>query len=142
MFQSIGNHTLGNYVEGQANFSRSDASCHALYSCLVDTLLDLDCIHQASSYCFRYMFVLSSIISPPPPPPPPPPQTCLVFLCGGCRTQSSMSLVSTSTVTSTHHMLRPLQNGVVGNKLQCKLFSTYVMHDRHCKVRHCIIMYS
>ena len=44
-----------------------------------------------------------------------PPQTCQVFLCGGCRTQSSMCLMSTSTVTSTHHMLRPLQNGVVGN---------------------------
>jgi len=45
---------------------------------------------------------------------PSPPQACLVFLCGGCRTQSSMILVSTSTVTSTHHMLRLLYNGVVG----------------------------
>jgi len=51
---------------------------------------------------------LTSIISHSPPP-----QTYLVFLYGGCRTQSSMILVSTSTVTSTHHMLRPLHNGVV-----------------------------
>jgi len=50
-----------------------------------------------------------------------PLMTCLVFLCGGCRTQSSMILVSISTVTSTHHMLRPLHNGVVGTNCSAKL---------------------
>ena len=43
------------------------------------------------------------------------PQTILVSRCGGCRTQSSMSLVSTCTVISTHQMLRTLQHGLVGS---------------------------
>ena len=43
----------------------------------------------------------------------PPPQTILVSHCGGCRTLSSVSLVSTSTVISTHQMLRTLQHGLV-----------------------------
>ena len=45
-----------------------------------------------------------------------PPQTILVSRCGGCRTQSSVSLVSTSTVISTHRMLRTLQPGLVGSE--------------------------
>ena len=36
--------------------------------------------------------------------------------CGGCRTPSSVSLVSTSTVISTHQMLRVLQHGLVGSE--------------------------
>ena len=45
-----------------------------------------------------------------------PPQTILVSRCGGCRTLSSVSLVSTSTVISTHRMLRALQPGLVGSE--------------------------
>ena len=45
-----------------------------------------------------------------------PPQTFLVSHCGGCRTLSSVSLVSTSTVISTHQMLRTLQHGLVGSE--------------------------
>ena len=45
-----------------------------------------------------------------------PTQTILVSRCGGCRTQSSVSLVSTSTAISTHQMLRTLQLGLVGSE--------------------------
>ena len=42
-----------------------------------------------------------------------PPQTILVSRCGGCRTPSSVSLVSTSTVISTRQILKTLQHGLV-----------------------------